>query len=475
MNVSEVERHLGMTRANIRFYEKEGLIQPARSENAYRDYSEEDVKALEKIKLLRQLHLDLDTIGRIQRGELPLSAAVGEQLERLRAERVDMEWAERICRDLTETKVDYAGLDARPYLERLNRPADEPGYFGLVRDSLGTVPHPWRRYLARMLDLSIYSLLWSMVQLLLLRWNPEPSLFINLLDSYIGLFTMLILEPIMLSTWGYTPGKFIMGLTVRDGEGQKLTISAAWERTVGMFKWGLGYGIPIYNLVRLWKSRAACLRDEALDWETGHYRMRDEKPWRAAALTGAYALWFFLLFVIVAQAAMPIHRGDLTAAEYTGNINDAVRYNRVFDYQRMDETGQWIEEVPTGTYVIDMFNDDMPNHRLTVTDGLVTGVRLEVETTNPEFAVYPSTAQKQLAAIALVAAQRSYNSLSWSMSGVLKEIEAGGMGDYTIQAGEMTITNRVEYSGMMPAGDMLFPTEGEQAYCHMVFTIEKNT
>ena len=49
MTIKEVEKKLNITRANIRFYEKEGLLQPKRCDNEYRDYSEDDLKRLEKI------------------------------------------------------------------------------------------------------------------------------------------------------------------------------------------------------------------------------------------------------------------------------------------------------------------------------------------------------------------------------------------------------------------------------------------
>lgn len=62
MTIKELEETLGMTRANIRFCEQEGLLTPARTPNGHRDYSQADVETLEKIKLLRHLHLDLDTI-----------------------------------------------------------------------------------------------------------------------------------------------------------------------------------------------------------------------------------------------------------------------------------------------------------------------------------------------------------------------------------------------------------------------------
>jgi len=56
MKIKEVENQVGMTRANIRYYEQEGLLNPtSRNENNYREYSEEDVKQLQRIKILRLL------------------------------------------------------------------------------------------------------------------------------------------------------------------------------------------------------------------------------------------------------------------------------------------------------------------------------------------------------------------------------------------------------------------------------------
>ena len=79
MTIKELEQRTGLARANIRFYETEGLISPVRLPNGYRDYSEGDAETLEKIKLLRRLRLDLDTIRRVQEGTLPLRDALAEQ------------------------------------------------------------------------------------------------------------------------------------------------------------------------------------------------------------------------------------------------------------------------------------------------------------------------------------------------------------------------------------------------------------
>ena len=54
MKIKEVEERVGLTRSNIRFYEKEGLLLIDRDqENNYRDYTEADVERINKNKTLR--------------------------------------------------------------------------------------------------------------------------------------------------------------------------------------------------------------------------------------------------------------------------------------------------------------------------------------------------------------------------------------------------------------------------------------
>ena len=54
MKIKDVEKQVGISKANIRFYEEEGLIHPARNqENNYREYSETDVEQLQEINKLR--------------------------------------------------------------------------------------------------------------------------------------------------------------------------------------------------------------------------------------------------------------------------------------------------------------------------------------------------------------------------------------------------------------------------------------
>lgn len=66
MTIKDVEERTGLSRSNIRFYEKEKLIEPSRNEsNGYRDYSENDVENIKKIAYLRTLGISIEDIRNI--------------------------------------------------------------------------------------------------------------------------------------------------------------------------------------------------------------------------------------------------------------------------------------------------------------------------------------------------------------------------------------------------------------------------
>ena len=62
MRINTVERITGLTPKAIRLYESKGLLRVAREENGYRNYTEEDVIVLKKIKLLRSVGVSIADI-----------------------------------------------------------------------------------------------------------------------------------------------------------------------------------------------------------------------------------------------------------------------------------------------------------------------------------------------------------------------------------------------------------------------------
>ena len=149
MTIKEIEARSGMTRANVRFYESEGLLRPERKENGYREYSEDDLATLLRIRLLRSLGVSLEDIRALQSGEAALPDTLQRQLDALLAEQKSVERSQKVCREMLDDGAEYATLDAPRYLDALSRetPAIVP-----QEDKLPRVRSPWRQFFARALD-----------------------------------------------------------------------------------------------------------------------------------------------------------------------------------------------------------------------------------------------------------------------------------------------------------------------------------
>ena len=117
MNIRELEERLGIPRANVRYYEKEGLIHPARGSNNYRVYTEEDAAALEKIQLLRRLDMPIGAIRAVQAGKVTLAQALERQSQLLAHDAAKLARAQQVCRSLLEEGVTYAALEPARYRE----------------------------------------------------------------------------------------------------------------------------------------------------------------------------------------------------------------------------------------------------------------------------------------------------------------------------------------------------------------------
>ena len=119
MKINEVENLVGITRRNIRFYEAEGLLIPARnSQNGYREYGETEVETLKRIKLLRKLGVPLEEIRRMQ-----LEGTVGDGMRRhiiaLEREQANLAQSMELCRRMKDQEIRLTDLDAESWLKEM--------------------------------------------------------------------------------------------------------------------------------------------------------------------------------------------------------------------------------------------------------------------------------------------------------------------------------------------------------------------
>ena len=76
--------------------------------------------------------------------------------------------------------------------------------------------------------------------------------------------------------------------------------------------------------------------------------------------------------------------------------------------------------------------------------------------------------------LSFAAAQREYNGLTWWTGGVLGVMAERPFADYTLQAGDVTITQTVETRGYeaSSSGILYSWEDGVTPYYHLVFTLE---
>lgn len=133
MNTKQMEELTGITRQNIRYYEKLNLLEPVRDpENAYRDYSNEDVRRLKLIKMLRMLDMPIKEIGQVLNGNVSLQEAVAKQQENLAKQQKQLQAALEVCTDIRKDKSESIDVDG--YLNRMEQMAKGGSVFARIVD-----------------------------------------------------------------------------------------------------------------------------------------------------------------------------------------------------------------------------------------------------------------------------------------------------------------------------------------------------
>ena len=145
MNIKQASEQSGVSAPNIRFYEKEGLLTPARRQgNGYRDYTAGDIRTLKLIRMLRMLDVPLPTIKAVLRGEQPLQQALQTQQTVLEQQAAQLAAAMQFCADLARQAPQADTLDVDACLTRMEKPAVQGAFCsGWLQDyrTLAQVQH----------------------------------------------------------------------------------------------------------------------------------------------------------------------------------------------------------------------------------------------------------------------------------------------------------------------------------------------
>lgn len=125
---------------------------------------------------------------------------------------------------------------------------------------------PFMRFLARCIDVLLHLLL------VVLAFGPlvaplmggTTALQILIL---VAVFLSHLTEPVLMTTLGYTFGKRVLNIAVRNKSGEKLTFVENIKRSFGVLFWGFGLTAPLISIFTLYFSYVRVSHNEPTRWD----------------------------------------------------------------------------------------------------------------------------------------------------------------------------------------------------------------
>ena len=170
---------------------------------------------------------------------------------------------------------------------------------------LGGEYHPWRRFFARMVDVSTLGLaLLFILAFIVGILFPEHAIGFSkamenkIISGFLLFLLWLPLEAILLSSTGTTLGKWIFGIRVLSLDGNKLLFSGALKRTSLVWIQGIGFGIPFVAIFTQLFGYRRLTRTGTTLWDSSVNSAVTHKEWgpvRAIiCILCVLSVWFFL-------------------------------------------------------------------------------------------------------------------------------------------------------------------------------------
>ncbi|HBF23655.1 MAG TPA: hypothetical protein DDW23_07570 [Planctomycetes bacterium] len=175
------------------------------------------------------------------------------------------------------------------------------GLLGAAVRRDGEQVRPWVRYFARIID-------YTLGQTFVFITSGDPELIYKLpvtpLYAVYFLCGWVLMETCLMSTWGTTPGKWLLKIQVTDSRGRKLEMATAFHRSLQVWIRGMGMGLPIVSLFTLLMSHGRLVQDGATRWDQdGKFEIVHGRfSFRRVAIA---VVLFFLFFQLISPAVPP--------------------------------------------------------------------------------------------------------------------------------------------------------------------------
>jgi len=161
---------------------------------------------------------------------------------------------------------------------------------------------PWNRFLARYFDYAIFSisllpLIWKFGEVLANYSLLFPFSFLLLLPSKA---LWIPVEALLVSTWGYTPGKFLLNIKLLHNR-KKLTFSKALRRSFLVWVRGIGLGIPFITIITQFSAYIQLYSRMKTSWDEEEKVKTIQKPiplWMIIAIAIFIIIYYWSFSII---------------------------------------------------------------------------------------------------------------------------------------------------------------------------------
>lgn len=498
MTIKEIEQATGLPLASVRYYESERLISPGRGDNGYRNYSQDDLDNLLKIKLLRQLHISLEEIQALKNGTADLNTVLDRALETLDRETEELDHARDLCRILRQDNLSYAQLKAQPYLNRLEQTV--PSALASVPPVSGTYDQlqdgsrcPFRRWFARNFDQTLYLTLFLIFAQLVFKVNiSSGSIPLSLGIFAVPQLLMLVLEPLMLHFFCTTPGKFLFGLKITRGDGSPLSLKDAFQRTKSVMVRGMGLSIPGIATLTYVYALYQLRQGNPMSWD---YDLEDVAYWDGthtpydlyweylSSYVKALAASLLVVAMILMQipcailAMAPEHQGNRTVEQFVDNFNQYQRFHLSSDsrlFYELTANGTFRELTYSGAYYIDVSSTIPVTFEFHTENGIVKEVSFSASSTEEIISIPYNRMQAAIWSLLYGQENVSVSRLVRLHGKQLPKVDPQKRGQTDVNRvdlGGAVVEIEYFYEGYSAVQGMMFAQEGEEPVCTVNFSV----
>ena len=189
MKIKQVEELVGITSKNIRFYEEQGLLSPERAENGYREYHQEHVDTLKKIKLLRKLGVSVEEIKRALAGTLSLQECLERHLRLLEKEQENLTNMETLANAILTQNPSPDTLQTDEWLDEMEKMERE----GVDFVKVDKIDIHMKKKMGAVIG-GILAIIFLLLPIILLLWaNSQEPLPLGVLALFIVLHAIIII------------------------------------------------------------------------------------------------------------------------------------------------------------------------------------------------------------------------------------------------------------------------------------------